>query len=63
MQAARVLGYQPREMLDMPLRQLCASDEAYEELLARIARGLISMANLIARSACAARTRAMSGSD
>lgn len=40
MQAARVLGYQPREMLDMPLRQLCASDEAYEELLARIARGL-----------------------
>ena len=40
MQAARVLGYQPREMLDMPLRQLCVSDQAYEELLARIARGL-----------------------
>ena len=39
-QAARVLGYQPREMLDMSLRQLCASDQAYADLVSRIGRGL-----------------------
>ena len=40
MQAARVLGYHPREMQEMPVRQLFASDQVYEELMARISRGL-----------------------
>lgn len=40
MQAARVLGYQPRELQDMPIRELCADDQAYEALMARIGREL-----------------------
>ena len=40
MQAARMLGYQPREMQDLPVRALCATGPGYEELVARVSRDL-----------------------
>lgn len=40
MQAARVLGYQPQEMQGLAVRDLCASDADYEDLMGRVRRAL-----------------------
>lgn len=40
MQAARVLGYQPREMQGLAVRDLCASEADYEDLMGRVRRAL-----------------------
>lgn len=40
MQAARVLGYQPREMLGLPIRELCATDADFISLTQRVHREL-----------------------
>lgn len=40
MQAARVLGYQPREMPGLPVRALCATEADYKDLMERVRRAL-----------------------
>lgn len=40
MHAARVLGYQPREMQGLPVRMLCASEQEFQGLMDRITRAL-----------------------
>lgn len=40
MQAARVLGYTPKELQGMPIRRLCTSTQSYEELMNRVSRDL-----------------------
>ena len=40
MQAARVLGYQPREMQGLPVRALCATESDYHDLMDRVRRAL-----------------------
>ena len=40
MQAARILGYTPRELQDMPVQRLCSSSHVYEQLVQRIQRDL-----------------------
>lgn len=40
MQAARILGYTPRELQGMPVHRLCSSSHVYEQLVQRIRRDL-----------------------
>lgn len=40
MPAARVLGYQPKEMQGLAVRDLCSSDADYEQLMERVRRSL-----------------------
>lgn len=40
MQAARVLGYLPRELQGLPVRSLCASEQEFQNLMHRISRAL-----------------------
>lgn len=40
MQAARILGFTPRELQGMSIRRLCPSTQSYEELMSRVSRDL-----------------------
>lgn len=40
MQAARILGYAPRELQGMAIRRLCPTQQVYEQLMQRVSRDL-----------------------